>query len=148
MAQAQRGKAVFWGIGSSFVYSGTGIVLTTAVHNPQSVDQAVDAEKAEIPDYKGETVARVYFNETETMTIQVIPTADTIAAAKATSVMPSPGAIVTVVDTDDTEAAGSPGSSNAWLLERASKRRSNKGPLEMTFELYRNVSNNLGVTPS
>jgi hypothetical protein len=148
MAQAQRGKAVFWGIGSSFVYSGTGIVLTTAVHNPQNVDHSVDSQKADIADYKGEKVARIYFDEEETMTIQVIPTADTIAAAKATSVMPSPGAIVTVVDTDDTEAAGSAGSSNAWILDRASKRRSNKGPLEMTFELYRSAVNNLGVQPS
>lgn len=148
MAEALRGVAVFWGVGSSFAYSGTGIVLTNATHNPQSIDHATESETAEIPNYAGATVAKVFFNPKETMSIAVIPTATTIAAAKASSVMPAPGAVITVVDTDDTEAAGAAAGNNAWLLVRASKRRSNKAPLEMTFELERYLDSDLGDVPS
>lgn len=148
MAEAQRGVAVFWGIGSSFVMSGTGVVTTGAVLNPQSIDHGVDSQKAEVGNYRGETVAKVYYNEVETMSVRVIPTADTIAHVKGASVMPHPGAVITVVDTDDTAAAGSAAANNQWLFESGKKTRNNTQPLEMQWELYRNVSNDLGDVPS
>jgi hypothetical protein len=148
MAATIAGAAVFWGIGSSFVASGTGISGTGVTLNPQSVDFATESESVEIPNYQGETVAKVYHNARETMTIVVIPSADTIAHVKSGAILPAPGAVVTIVDTDDTEVAGAVANNNAWRFVRGSKKRSNKNAVELTFEIERLVANDIGASPS
>jgi hypothetical protein len=144
MAETIRGVAVFWGIGSSFTASGTGIGASL---RPQSVDFDVSAGvDVGIADYKGETIGRVMADLKETLKIEVIPTGATIAAAKAASILPNPGTVVTIVDTDDTEVAGV--STTAWLFIRGSKRRANNDVVKLTFELERMVANNITSTVS
>lgn len=146
MAVVNSGAAVFWGIGSSFTASGTGMGGTGATLNPQSVDFDVKADiDVKIKDYKGESVARVLGDVNESLKLEVIPTADTIAHAKGASILPAPGAVVTIVDTDDTEVAGA--TTTAWQFIRGSKRRSNTDVVKLMFELERQTGVDI-VTPA
>src|SRR4051812_126973 len=107
MAVTLTGVAVFWGIGASFAAAGTGLGGTGAALLYQSVDFDVEAAKTvEIENYQGETVGKVFANQKQNLKIDVIPSADTIAHAKSCSILPQPGAVVTITDTDDTEVSG------------------------------------------
>lgn len=140
MAETIRGVGVVWGIGSSFTATGIGI----GTFLPQGVDFDTDAEEVEISDYKGETIGEVFFNEKDTLKMEVIPKGTSIALAKAANILPSPGSVVTVVDTDDTEIAGA--TTTAYLLIRASKRKTPKGVAVLNFEMKRYAANNVTGT--
>lgn len=148
MAAALRGMSVFWGVGSSFAFSGTGIVLTNTTLNPQSVRHSKESERAMIPNYAGEDVAQVFFNAKEVMTVDVIPTATTAAAIAASviTLTPNPGTQITVVDTDDTSAAGS--STTCWTFISGEKTRNNKNPMAVTYTLERAIGRDLSATPA
>jgi hypothetical protein len=145
MAETIKGVGVFWGIGSSFVAAGTGISTTgSPTLRPQSVDFGVESERVDISDYKGETVGAVFFNQKHTLSMEVIPTAATIANAKGASILPEPGTLVTITDTDDTEASGT--HSGKYLFIRGSKRRSNKDVVRLTFELEQFLGSDISST--
>lgn len=141
MAETVKGVGVFWGIGSSFAMAGTGI---SGTHRPQSVDFDADSERVDIADYKGETVGAVFFNQKQTLRVEVIPTAATIAAAKTGSILPEPGALVTITDTADTEVSGT--NSGKYIFVRGSKRRSNKDVVRLTFELEQYLGSDISTT--
>ncbi len=142
MAETIRGVGVVWGIGSDFAVTATGM----GTFLPQGVDFDTDAEEVEIADYKGETVGEIFFNEKDTLKMEVIPKGTSIALAKAANILPSPGAVVTVVDTNDTEIAGA--TTTAYLFIRGSKRKSAKGAVTLNFELKRYIANNVTATIS
>lgn len=137
---AKASVAVFWGLGSSLTAtaaSGMGTFL------PQSADFDVEADEVSVADYKGDTTAIVFFDQKETLKMEVIPTGSTIANAKIASILPAPGTIITVVDTDDTEVAGA--TTTAYVFIRGSKRRSNKDVCKLTFEMRRHISNSVST---
>jgi L-asparaginase/Glu-tRNA(Gln) amidotransferase subunit D len=147
MAETIKGVGVFWGIGSSFAMAGTGIPTTgTPTLRPQSIDFGVEAERVDIADYKGETVGSVFFNQKQTLSIEVIPTAGTIANAKGASILPEPGALVTITDTVDTELSEAASQSGKYIFIRGSKRRSNKDVVRLTFELEQYLANDISGT--
>jgi hypothetical protein len=139
---AVASKAVFWGLGASLTATGTGM----GTFLPQGADFDTESEVVEVPDYKGETVAAVFFNPVDMFKLEVVPTGTTIALAKAAAVLPAPGAIITVVDTDDTEVAGA--TTAAYVFMRGTKRRSNKGVVTLNFELKRWTANGVSTVIS
>lgn len=143
MAETIRGIAVFWALGSSLTATGTGM----GTFLPQSADFDVMADiDVKIPDYKGETIGRVFADQKQTLKLEVIPTGATIAAAQAASILPVPGAVITVVDTVDTEVSGT--QSGKYLFIRGSKRRSNTDVVKLTFELEQYVASDVTATVS
>lgn len=145
MAETVKGVGVFWGIGSSFAAAGTGISTTgSPTLLPQSVDFDADSERVDIADYKGETVGAVFFNQKQTLRIEVIPTAATIANAKGAAILPEPGTLVTITDTADTEVSGT--NSGKYIFIRGSKRRSNKDVVRLTFELEQFLGSDISTT--
>jgi hypothetical protein len=137
MAATIRGVGVVWGIGSSFNATATGM----GTFLPQGVDFDTDSEEVEIPDYKGETVAEIFFNEKDTLKMEVIPKGTSTTLARAANILPSPGSVVTVVDTEDTEIAGA--TTTAYLFISGSKRKTPKGAVVLNFVLKRYVANNV-----
>ena len=145
MAETIKGAGVFWGIGTSFVAAGTGIGTTGGTNNPQSVKFSVEAEKRiKVDNSQGETIAEAFANQMQKMTIDVIPTGTTIAIAKAQSILPEPGAVVTITDTDDPEAAAL--NSGKYIFISGTKNRSNGDVVKMTFELEQYVARDLSTT--
>ncbi len=136
---AKASVAVIWGLGSSLTATGTGV----GTFIPQSADFDVEAEEVSVSDYKGETTAVVFFDQKETLKMEVIPSGTTIALSKAASILPAPGTIITVVDTDDTEVAGA--TTTAYMFVRGSKRRSNKDVVKLTFEMKRYIANSVST---
>ncbi len=139
---AKASVAVFWGLGASLAATGSGM----GTYLPQSADFDVEAEEVSVADYKGETTAVVFFDQKEMLKMEVIPSSTTIALAKAASILPAPGTIITVVDTDDTEVAGA--TTSAYIFVRGSKRRSNKDVCKLTFEMRRHVANQVSTVIS
>lgn len=147
MAEQIRGSAVFWGIGSSFAASGTGIAGTGVTNLPQSVELEKKAEKdVRIENYRGECISRIFVDEMNALKVEVIPSADTIAHVKAGCFLPSVGALVTIVDTDDTQVAGT--NSGKYLFISGTQRRTNNGAMVLTFMLEQFVANDVTATPS
>jgi hypothetical protein len=140
MAETIRGVGVVWGLGSDFSATGTGV----GTFLPQGADFEVEADEVEIPDYKGETIGEIYLNEKNTLKMEVIPKGTTLALARAANVLPSPGAVITVVDTNDAEIAGA--TTTAYLFIRGSKRKSVKDVVKLNFELKRYVANDVTAT--
>jgi hypothetical protein len=140
MAETIRGVGVVWGLGSDFSATGTGV----GTFLPQGADFEVEADEVEIPDYKGETIGEIFLNEKNTLKMEVIPKGTTLALARAANVLPSPGAVITVVDTNDAEIAGA--TTTAYLFIRGSKRKSVKDVVKLNFELKRYVANDVTAT--
>src|SRR5688572_11290079 len=98
MAETVNGtKGVVWGIGVTGL---TGTGFTT--FEPQSAQFSAESDEAEIRNGKGQVVTDIFYNQRHTLTIEVIPTGSTITLARAANILPIPGAIITVVDTEDT----------------------------------------------
>jgi len=98
----QKGTGVKWSIETTF--TGTGVYATGIV---QSVKYGLDGDQKKIKGADGKTVTRIFSDTIETITIEVIPSGTTLALAKASYVLPARGADITVVDSDDSEIAGS-----------------------------------------
>lgn len=140
MAEVISGVGVFWGLGSSLTATGTGI----GTFLPQGADFDVEADVVEVSDYKGETVATAFHNDRDMLRLEVIPTGSTIAAARSAGTLPRPGAVVTVVDTIDTQIAGA--TSTAYQFMRGTKVKSNKDVMKLRFELRRFRANDVTAT--
>jgi hypothetical protein len=144
MAETIKGAGVFWGIGASFLCVGLTIDVNAKLR-PQSVNQDVKADiDTTIKDYKGETVSRIFADQKRTLKIEVIPTADTIAHAKGASLLPTPGSLVTITDTDDTSASGT--NSGKYLFISGSSARSNTDALKLTFDLEQYIAADITTT--
>lgn len=138
MAEVQRGTlAVRWGL--SLTATGTGIGTFTT----QSAGFTADSEVAMLKSPIGATKTEIYFDSKETLTLEVVPTGTTLALAKAANVLPAPGAIVTVVDSEgsgDLEiAAGTNGNGvgSEYIFVSGSKQASNTDMVKLTFNLRR-----------
>jgi hypothetical protein len=139
MAETVNGTlGVVWGIAMGM--SGTGVTGSFAT---QSLQFSADADEAEIRNGKGAVVTDIFYNQRQTITIEVIPTGTTIALARTNNVLPAPGAIVTVTDTEDTELAGT--NSGKYIFVRGSKSKSNTGATSLSMELKQYVENDVAV---
>lgn len=148
MAETQVGFAVAWGTPTAGTCTGTG--FSAPAPNWQSIDYKPECEVKDIPDANGSTKGRIYYNHGRRVTIDVLPASagtggsGALTAASALMVLPKKGTIVTVasVDADDQMTDLHSG---VWILEEANRKRSNTSETMITFTLYQNVDNNLGV---
>lgn len=149
MAVTQTGVAVIWGISSTLAAAGAGLggAGSGEALRFQSADFDVEAGKiVEIENSQGETIGKIFANQKQNLKIDVIPTADTIAHVKAANIIPKPGTLVTITDTDDTEVSGT--NSGKYLCIKASKKKSKDAPLMISMELEQFVDNDITGTIS
>lgn len=110
----QKGIGVVWGIGTTNVTAGTGVLRPTQ----QALGK--DIELIEHRDTTGEVVGTTTFNATQTLEIDIYPAGSTLAAAADAAVnFPAPGATVALTDSGDSEINGT------WLVTASSKRKTN-----------------------
>lgn len=92
-----RGTAVVWGSNNVTM---TGAVIS-ATHSSlrQSIDVTRDSSKVDVQDYQGDTKACVFHDFKKRVTINVIPTGTTLAAAASSldAYMPKAGEAITLV---------------------------------------------------
>lgn len=142
MAETINGtKGVVWGIATGI--TGTGIVASGTGLEPQSLQFSAEADNATIRNSRGDTITSVWYDQRQTLTIEVIPTGTTIALARGANIIPKPGAIVTITDTEDTELAGT--HTGRYECVRASKSKSNTGATSISIELRQHVDNDLAA---
>jgi hypothetical protein len=143
MAETQLGTVgVVWGIPSGLTMTG---VLTS--FQPQSLNLSREADTAEVRNARGQTVTRVFYNKRRSISIEVVVTGTSIAAAKTNNVAPAPGTIVTIADTatpdDDSQIAEL--HSGKYVCERASKSMSTTSEVRLSMDLTQHEENDLAV---
>lgn len=110
----QKGIGVVWGIGTTNVTAGTGVLRQTQ----QALSK--DIELIEHRDTTGEVVGTTTFNATQTLELDVYPAGTTLAGAADAAVnFPVPGTTVALTDSGDSEINGT------WLVTASSKRKTN-----------------------
>lgn len=154
MAETIRGKPIIWGIATAVTPTGI-----TATYYITSVDFSKESEMTEVKGLTGQTVAAVFFNQQENLTIECIPTGATLAAAKVSQELPIPGDVISVTDTADavldigatgaTQIQGDgSNSSYKYLFVRGSKKKAVGDMVKLTFELKRWTENDVAATVS
>ena len=132
----QKGTGLVWSL-PGFSLSGTGVYGAGIV---QSVAYSRGGERSDVKGADGVTVTKVFFDGKETLTVEVIPSGTTIAAAKGNAILPARGADVTVDDSDDTEqvitGSGSGDGTGTYIFIEGSinKRVDGHVTLSMTLE--------------
>ena len=136
-----KGLGVFWGV------NGVGFSSPTATGQFQSVDLTTTADEKLIRDGDGDVIACVYYNNTRTLDLEVIPTGSTLAAAQlsADNFLVASGTVIVVADTEsvETDTAVGGGAAGEYLLRESSISRSNEGEARISMSLYRSDINDL-----
>lgn len=106
MAAVIKGRAVKWSVGG--VTFTAGIVSATNAHFTQSFDMQRTSDKALIKDTGGTVKTAVFHGFMKTISMNVVPQADTIANAITSldAFLLAPGTLITVVDSTGTIADG------------------------------------------
>lgn len=136
MASIQKGTGIVWSLITAF--TGTGVYATGIV---ESVEYDLSPETDE-KTYGADGLIknRTFADVTERITVTIIPTGATVAAAKLCNILPAIGADITVDDNDDTEIEGS-GSTNGtgtyiFVGGGKSKQIRGKTTLRMTLDRH------------
>ena len=127
-----KGKGVVFGI-TATGFSFAGVAADDLEPTGQTIRH--EAEIIRYKDKDGDDVGAAVYNRTKRMTLNVYPTATTVANAKTANNMPVIGSQCAITDPDDGEAASN------WMLESAEKTKSNTEITTWTLEL----SNGLDV---
>lgn len=127
-------------------YTGFGSVTAQT----QSADLNVTADEKQIRDADGDVISCVYYNQTRTLDLEVVPTGATIAAARLSSdgFMVNSGTIITVADTagEEIDSAEGAGAAGVYILKESRLSRSNENEARISMSLFRSDVNNLGTT--
>jgi hypothetical protein len=138
MGATVKGLGVVWGLATASTATfGAGALV-------QSANFGVEADVAEIRNSVGDVAALVFHNQRQTLSVEVIPSAATIANAQAASILPEPGTLVTITDASDTEVAGT--HTGKFVCMSATKAKTNTGVNVLTFNLTQWVANDLSAT--
>lgn len=122
----QKGIGVVWGIGTSNITAGTGVL------RPTQQALAKDIEIVEHRDTSGEVIGTTTFNGTRTLELDVYPAGSSLAnAADAAVNVPAPGSTVALTDSGDSEINAT------WMVLSASKRKTNNDKTVVTMSLKR-----------
>ena len=138
-----KGLGVFWGVdGITFAgFSGS------PTGQLQSAEINTTADEKLIRDGDGDVIACVYYNNTRTLDLEVIPTGATAGDAvdSADNYLVASGTVITVTDSrsveTDTVAGG--GAAGEYVLRESSITRSNEGEARISMSLYRSDINDL-----
>jgi hypothetical protein len=141
-----KGLGVFWGL-EGVTYTGFGTVTAQT----QSADLNVTADEKQIRDADGDVISVVYYNQTRTLDLEVVPTGATIALAQASSAafMVNSGNIITVTDTQaglEIDSAEGSGAAGVYILKESRLSRSNENEARISMSLFRSDVNNIGTT--
>ena len=141
-----KGLGVFWGLGG-VTYTGFGSVTAQT----QSADLNVTADEKQIRDADGDVISCVYYNQTRTLDLEVVPTGATVAAAQASSAafMVNSGTIITVTDAQaglEIDSDEGDGAAGVYILKESRLSRSNENEARISMSLFRSDVNNLGTT--
>ena len=140
-----KGKAVVWGVdGVTF----TGFDASEPTGETSSLNFQRASDMKEIKDDIGNTVGAVFFNAQNTLRIDVVPSAASIAAAKSNmdKFLPVPGTVITVIDADSTKTDGT--NSGKYLYISGELRRTPDGEAVISMELKQWVDNDVTTTVS
>lgn len=122
----QKGIGVVWGIGTSNVTAGTGVL------RPTQQALAKDIEIIEHRDNTGEVKGVTTFNGTRTLEIDLYPAGTTLAGATDAAInIPEPGSTVALTDSADTDIG------TTWFVTASSKRKTNTDKTVATLSLKR-----------
>lgn len=134
---ARKGTSAIWLLENASVTSitqpgGAVITLTGTVFNFQSVSGSKKAEKGMLKNGAGTVTGVAYCGVTREVSIDVIPSGNTLTLAKQGNVLPKHGAIVVLADSDDANLNGN------WICEDSDWKRSNdpNAPLMITMKLF------------
>ena len=126
-----KGKGVVFGI-TSTGFSFAGVSAGDLEPTGQTVRH--EAEITRFKDKDGDDIGAVVFNQSKRQTLNIYPTAGTIADAKTANNLPVPGQQCSITDPDDGECAAN------WMIESCDKTKSNTEITTWTIELSNGVS--------
>lgn len=138
MAETLKGLGVVWGVGGK-TFTG----FSTATFKTQSLGLQRTSDKAEIKDEDGEVVGQVFHNEKKVLSLSVVPSGASVAAAGTSldNLMPSIGTTITVTDTTNATVDGS--HTGKYNLLSANLRFVNDGPAVIDMEMEQYVANDV-----
>ena len=142
MAVTLKGLGAVWGVGD---VSFTGLI-TSAEAKYQSLDFARVAQKAKLQNEVGDTAGEAYYDQEHTLTVTVIPTGATVAAARTnlSACLPAPGTLVTFVDPESTIADGT--HTGKYIVDSARNGRTNTGYATIILDVHQAVANDVSAT--
>ena len=133
----QYGAPCRWGIDSTNLTAGTGVLRWTS----QSYTREV--EVAENRDRDGEVVGAVAYNTTESLEAELFPSSaaggsgSLANAASALVNLPVPGNIVAVIDATDTNVGAAGPGGKVWFVRSVRANRSSTGAVTASLTLAR-----------
>jgi hypothetical protein len=133
MAAILKGTGVVWGMGGvTFAGAGSVIVSATNPSLPQSLRYSPTAQNTKIKSVGGDVVTSVYHGFKKTLSISIVPSADTIAAAVASKEahLVAPGSKLIVVD-----ASGATVIEQNWIVVTSKENRTVDGVVTVDLEL-------------
>lgn len=141
MSATIKGTAVVWSTGN--ITFAAGITSASMV---QSMRYGRTAEATEIKDYSGQINTVVLHGGMKTVSVTVVPTGATIAAAVTAkeSYLPAPGTMVTLAD-----ESGLPGNNQIvqnWIVNSATENRTVDGVVTIDLELENSADSDISTT--
>lgn len=125
-AQSYQGLNISWGLGANdLVITGVGMVV-------QSNDTEIKYDEMEVRDQRGNVVAWVGYNPTDSATMEYVVTASGAAAGTAAISYPSQGSKITVGGNSDEPISGS-----NWIVQSVTLRRSNTDATKVSLKMIR-----------
>jgi len=141
MAADIKGTAVVWSMGG--VTFTAGIVSASNPSMPQSLRYARTSENTKIKDNGGDIKTIVYHGGLKTVSITVVPSSTTIAAAvtsKEAHII-APGTKVTIAD-----ASGATGIEANWIVVSCTENRTVDGNVTVDIELENAAQEDLSTS--
>lgn len=137
MAAIQKGVGVVWGISTTgYTYTGSGTLRTQT----QGINHEADSD--ETRDENGEVINETTYNLREQVTLAVVPSGATMAAAATANILPKPGDEIKIIDPGDPDVgSATPGKSYSVLS--ASKAKSNvaRVTIDITARRWAGITN-------
>jgi hypothetical protein len=124
IAQTYYGLDIAWGLGSSAVT----ITGVTGIY--QSTDHELKLDENEIRDQRGNVVAWVGYNPTETATLEYVATDASPASGSATITYPDRGTKISI-------AADGAISGSGWIVQSDVIKRTNTDACKVTLKCIR-----------
>ena len=124
IAQTYYGLDIAWGLGSSSV----AIPNVTGIY--QSIDHELKLDENEIRDQRGNVVAWVGYNPTETATLEYVATDGSTASGSATITYPDRGTKISI-------AADGVISGSGWIVQSDVIKRTNTDACKVTLKCIR-----------
>ena len=145
--------ATIKGIGVVFGVAGftfTGFHATEPTSKIQSIDLTRDANETMLMDESDDSAGVVFSNLKKTLSLNVIPTGATIAAAYTNlgKYVPSPGTVVTCADAGDAGTPYESTNTGKYLVRSARVSRTNSGLASIALELFTTEANDITAAVS